>query len=750
MNLIDEGKGPAVVLLHGCPGTLTFLAPLVEALSPTRRVIAPELPGYGASPPLEGPYSFDRVQAMLEDLLLARGVRECALVGHSAGAYRAIGLALGSTRVRATHLVTLGGLAGLDPEVRAAFRQFADLARQGFDFRPMWLGRMAAPGFAERFPQRVGEVMSWMTPRRAPCSPPSSTRSRAAPTIAPGSASWPSPSPRASASTTPRRRPCAAKRSLAAFAGASCRSSAAAATRSCTRTARRRSGRWRRPCRRNGRRTAGFGCKTPAMRLSHGFLAVVLAGVFAAGCVGGSKGLSAEEKQKLAPYILDAAPADIPHKLDVNFENKVHLIGYKFDPEMAKPGQEVKITYYWRCDDTLEDGWLLFTHTKDSGSGKMGNLDYVGPLREHDPHSESHQVLGPERWEKGKYYVDTQIYKVPDDVTGSEITVYTGIWKGDARLRIISGPNDGDNSAIVGSIKTGLAPKDEHAANDVPTLTIVKLADGAKITIDGKGDEKEWGGAASTGPFVDVGTGKPNTTFPVNASAKLMWDDKDLYVLVQVQEAGFYTGFTDAKAQPKDFTAAGQPKLWTKDTVEMMVEPDAVGSNTNYYELQINPQNKIFKSQFDTLQQPNGGPNGPFGHEDWVPKLESAVTIQKGPDGKPTGYTVEAAIPWTAYAKAANHPPKPGDVWRVNFYAMKNNGGVAWSPILGQGNFHKASRFGKVVWTVPGMPVAAASASAGHAMGASLAAAPGSDGAQRPRIMMPPHPFHLSKLPTAP
>jgi hypothetical protein len=27
-----------------------------------------------------------------------------------------------------------------------------------------------------------------------------------------------------------------------------------------------------------------------------------------------------------------------------------------------------------------------------------------------------------------------------------------GIWKADARLRIISGPNDGDNAAIVGRI----------------------------------------------------------------------------------------------------------------------------------------------------------------------------------------------------------------------------------------------------------------------------------------------------------
>ena len=455
------------------------------------------------------------------------------------------------------------------------------------------------------------------------------------------------------------------------------------------------------------------------MRRFQGLLLVALSGLFAvsaAGCVGGSKGLSSEDKDKLKAYILDAPPADMQHKVDINFENKIHLIGYKFDPETAKPGQEVKITYYWRCDDPLDEGWLLFTHTKDEGSGKMGNLDYTGPLR--DQRNGTHQVLGPERWEKGKVYVDEQDYKLPDDVTGTEITVYTGIWKGDARLRIISGPNDGDNSAIVGKIKTGIQGKpEEHTSNDVPSMTVNKAAKNDAIKVDGKGDEPEWGGAASTGPFVDVGTGKPNTSFPVNASAKVLWDDHNLYVLIAVQEADFYTGFTDAKAQPTDFTKGGQPKLWTKDTVEMMAEPDAVGTNTNYYELQINPQNKVFKSQFDTLQLPSGGPDGPFGHEDWDPKLTSAVQIQKGPDGKATGYTVEAAIPWVGYTKAANHPPKPGDVWRVNFYAMKQNAGVAWSPILGQGNFHKASRFAKLTWAVPGsdtpLPVASASASSG-------------------------------------
>ena len=178
-----------------------------------------------------------------------------------------------------------------------------------------------------------------------------------------------------------------------------------------------------------------------------------------AGCVGGSKGLSAEDKDKLKPYILDAPPADMgPKKIDVNFENKVHLIGFKTDPaDTAKPDTDVKLTYYWRCDDTVEDGWRLFTHVEDDGAQKpnngIGNLDGVGPLREE---KNNRQLLGPDRWEKGKYYVDEQTYHVPKDVKGATISIFTGIWKNDARLRIITGPTDGDNRAIAGQLKTGV------------------------------------------------------------------------------------------------------------------------------------------------------------------------------------------------------------------------------------------------------------------------------------------------------
>ena len=175
-------------------------------------------------------------------------------------------------------------------------------------------------------------------------------------------------------------------------------------------------------------------------------------------CVGGSKGISSEDKTRLQAYILDSEPADIPHKLDINFENKVHIIGYKLEPETAAPGTDVKMTYYWRCDDTMDDGWKLFTHIHDDASDRTDNLDNNGPIREL---KNDKQVLGPDKWEKGKFYVDEQTFKMPDWVKGPELGVMVGIWKGGARLRIIQGPNDGDNRAIVLKIKTGLSAGDD-------------------------------------------------------------------------------------------------------------------------------------------------------------------------------------------------------------------------------------------------------------------------------------------------
>jgi hypothetical protein len=434
------------------------------------------------------------------------------------------------------------------------------------------------------------------------------------------------------------------------------------------------------------------------------------------GCVGGSKGSSSKENvEHLKPYILEAVPADIPNKVDINFENKIHLVGYRVEPAgKAPPGTDVKVTMYWRVDEKLDDGWSLFTHIVDSNGERILNIDNVGPLREV---KESHQALWPSAWEKGKVYVDEQSFRVPDDTSTAEVVIATGIWKGDARLRVVGGPADAENRGIVVRLKTGNEPKGASTHTEVPRLRVNKLAKSEKIVVDGKLEDEAWKNAAATTAFVDVGTGDSNTSFPVNGSAKLAWDDTNMYIAFKVEDPDVIGGFAkDAK----------EPHLWTKDTVEVMIDPDGDGDNADYYEIQVNPQNLVFDTQYDTYNSPKTEPDGPFGHQDWSSRLKSAVVVDgtmDKPGDKDKGYSVEMAIPWASLSKAKSHPPKPGDEWRMNFYAMKNNGGVAWSPILGQGNFHKASRFGRVVWTTPEL-AAAAPAMAAPGLVASAAIAP--------------------------
>jgi hypothetical protein len=226
----------------------------------------------------------------------------------------------------------------------------------------------------------------------------------------------------------------------------------------------------------------------------------------------------------------------------------------------------------------------------------------------------------------------------------------------------------------------------------VPTLKVHALRAGQAITIDGRLDEPAWQEAADTGAFVHPSTGRPAPRAPVGGRAKLLYDATQLYVAFVVRDATLRGGF------PAD---ARDPHLWERDTVEMMVDPDGDGDNVDYYEIQINPQNLVFDSRFDRYNAPRGGPSGPFGHESWSAELSSAVDVRGTLDDdsdRDDGYTVEVAIPWKSFAKAKRSPPRPGDRWRLNLYAMQNNGGVAWSPILGRGNFHRASRFGRVEW----------------------------------------------------
>jgi hypothetical protein len=429
-------------------------------------------------------------------------------------------------------------------------------------------------------------------------------------------------------------------------------------------------------------------------------------------CVGGSKDAPPpDQAESLKSFVLDTEPADVGTRVNINYDNKVTLLGAKVEPSgPVKTGDKVKVTMYWKVQKEIgEEGWRLFTHVVDGSGERVLNIDNVGPLRRMVGQD---QALSPSAWKSGKTYVDEQEFVIPKKVRTSTIQVTTGIWKGEDRLAILSGPHDHGNRGTAATISIA-AGTEAPISTRVPEIRIDKMAKGEKIVIDGKLDETLWATAPTTGAFVDVRTGRPSTDSPVGGALRLLWDDTNVYFGFDVKDKDIEGGF---KKDQKD------PHLWTKHTVEIMVDPDGDGDNKDYYEIQINPQNLVFDSQYDNYNQPKKEPDGPFGHEEWSAHVKSAVTLQgtmDKPDDVDQGYTVEAAIPWKSFEKAQKTPPEPGTTWRMNFYAMENNSGVSWSPILGQGNFHRASRFGRVLFAVkgwsPAVPGTSAVASAAPA-----------------------------------
>lgn len=185
-----------------------------------------------------------------------------------------------------------------------------------------------------------------------------------------------------------------------------------------------------------------------------------LSACLAWGC---AKGAEETETKPLPPlldeHVLDAVPADIPQRTFIDFEGKVHLVGYDVQPEgVVAPGGTVKLTLYWKSVSKLSPGWKLFTHLVDPRGHRFpsgGNIDNVGPLRQG---SGNEQALPPSAWEPGKVYLDTQEFQIPRDVKTPMVTITVGIWRENDRLDVISGPHDRERRAIVAHVPTGVKP----------------------------------------------------------------------------------------------------------------------------------------------------------------------------------------------------------------------------------------------------------------------------------------------------
>jgi pimeloyl-ACP methyl ester carboxylesterase len=128
--LDSGGDGPAVVLIHGLSSWTGFWEHQIPALARTHRVLALDLPGYGASGRPDAPYTPPWYAGVVASWMEALGVPHAVLVGHSMGGQVAMTLALERPeRVDALVLSAPAGLERFQPGHAAWLKRYWTEAR---------------------------------------------------------------------------------------------------------------------------------------------------------------------------------------------------------------------------------------------------------------------------------------------------------------------------------------------------------------------------------------------------------------------------------------------------------------------------------------------------------------------------------------------------------------------------------------------------------------------------------------------
>jgi hypothetical protein len=202
--------------------------------------------------------------------------------------------------------------------------------------------------------------------------------------------------------------------------------------------------------------------------------------------------------------------------------------------------------------------------------------------------------------------------------------------------------------------------------------------------MDGSLDDVAWNEAEQTSLFVDISTGR---TPPLQTWAKMVWDDEALYIAFWIADRN-----VEAKVLKND------GPVYNDNDIEVFLDPD--GDGRQYMDLEMNANAAVFDALVD---RPGGG-----SYVDWnLRGLQSAVRVEKASSWfgqKTKGWVAELKMPWDGLVDvrgSAPCPPRPGDVWRVNFARGEWNADHehedfwVWS-VHGRNRMHIPERFGKL------------------------------------------------------
>lgn len=236
-------------------------------------------------------------------------------------------------------------------------------------------------------------------------------------------------------------------------------------------------------------------------------------------------------------------------------------------------------------------------------------------------------------------------------------------------------------ASLASALCLSVALAAEAPAQPAPKrVSVPKLK--ATLQLDGRLDEPVWRQAAVLKPFLHnngQGTGTEAT------EVRLWYDDHALHIGWICQDSDIQATFTQRDS-----------KFWEEEVVEFFVTRQSLD---RYFELQWNPLGGVFDAIIRNQLDERGLSRKFEGDWDFTAQgMKSAVlvdgTVSNAKDTD-RSWQVEVTVP---FADLDSKSPKPGEVWRANFYRFNRGSGrpaelLSWSPTL-LPSFHQPSRFG--------------------------------------------------------
>ncbi len=403
---------------------------------------------------------------------------------------------------------------------------------------------------------------------------------------------------------------------------------------------------------------------------------VALALALGAGCVEqAEEKATAEDLAVIKQSILATAPTP-QFPVNADLDGKAIYLGLDVSPNPIEPGKEAKLIHYWKVVSPLI-GWRSFVHANGPNRQGFINFDH-GPVRGKYPVAQ---------WKAGEIIKDEHAIRLPPTWSHDKVEIYTGLWRGQERMTIKTGPKDETNRVLAAVIPVKAA---QVAKPAIKRYVARKLAHPPKI--DGKLDE--WKDIPNVGTFVNTMTGAASQP---QTEAKIAWDDKNIYFAFDNTDKSIW-----GKLNNRD------DKLWTQEADEVMIDAD--GNGKTYIELQVSPSGALFDSylpmyrKYEDLIDPKRKPYSWNSRAKWAVNIEGTLNKVGDEDKR---WTTELALPLADVngldTVGAKIPPAFGDVWRINLYRMdsadegKPQAAVGWSPPL-VGDFHALDRFGEVLF----------------------------------------------------